>query len=53
MMLQMHGLLVFGIMVNTARYAQFYIDLNEELHRQRIPKPPMPCANTIPLWCLP
>jgi len=33
MMLQMHGLLVFGMMVSTARYAQFYIDLNEELHR--------------------
>ncbi|HYX48735.1 MAG TPA: hypothetical protein VE843_03280, partial [Ktedonobacteraceae bacterium] len=26
MMLQMHGLLVFGIMVSTRRYAQFYID---------------------------
>lgn len=33
MMFQMHGLLVFGMMVSTARYAQFYIDLNEELHR--------------------
>ncbi|HVB24430.1 MAG TPA: hypothetical protein VNG51_21005 [Ktedonobacteraceae bacterium] len=37
MMLQMHGLLVFGVMVSTAHYAQFYIDLNEELHRQRDP----------------
>lgn len=37
MMLQMHGLLVFGVMVSTARYAQFYIDLNEELHRERDP----------------
>ncbi|GAC1379022.1 MAG: hypothetical protein NVS4B7_10680 [Ktedonobacteraceae bacterium] len=37
MMFQMQGLLVFGVMVNTARYAQFYIDLNEELHRQRDP----------------
>ena len=37
MMFQMQGLLVFGMMVNTARYAQFYIDLNEELHRQRDP----------------
>jgi len=37
MMLQMHGLLVFGVMVNTARYAQFYIDLNEELHREDDP----------------
>jgi hypothetical protein len=38
MMFQMHGLIVFGVMVNTARYAQFYIDLNEELHRQRDPE---------------
>lgn len=37
MMLQMHGLLVFGVMVSTAHYAQFYIDLNEELHRERDP----------------
>jgi hypothetical protein len=37
MMFQVHGLLVFGMMVSTARYAQFYIDLNEELHRQRDP----------------
>lgn len=37
MMLQMHGLLVFGVMVSTAHYAQFYIELNEELHRQRDP----------------
>jgi hypothetical protein len=37
MMFQMHGLLVFGVMVSTARYSQFYIDLNEELHRQRDP----------------
>lgn len=36
-MLQMHGLLVFGVMVSTARYAQFYIDLNEELHREPDP----------------
>jgi hypothetical protein len=38
MMLQMHGLLVLGVMVSTQRYAQFYIDLNEELHRQREPE---------------
>ena len=38
MMLQMHGLLVFGVMVSTQRYAQFYIDLNEELHRGREPE---------------
>ncbi len=37
MMFQIHGLLIFGIMVSTARYAQFYIDLNEELHRQQDP----------------
>ncbi len=37
MMVQMHGLLVFGIMVSTRRYAKFYIDLNEELHREREP----------------
>ena len=37
MMLQMGGLLIFGIMVNTRRYAKFYIDLNEELHREREP----------------
>jgi hypothetical protein len=38
MMLQMNGLLVFGVMVSTHRYAQFYIDLNEELHREREPE---------------
>ncbi|HEX9133517.1 MAG TPA: hypothetical protein VF844_14595, partial [Ktedonobacteraceae bacterium] len=38
MMLQMHGLLVFGVMVSTLRYAQFYIDLNEELHRENDPE---------------
>ena len=38
MMFQMHGLIVFGVMVSTARYAQFYIDLNEELHRQGDPE---------------
>ena len=37
-MLQMHGLLVFGVMVSTLRYAQFYIDLNEELHRENAPE---------------
>src|SRR5213080_4579524 len=37
MMFQMQGLLVFGVMVSTARYAHFYIDLNEELHRERDP----------------
>lgn len=38
MMLQMQGLLVFGVMVSTLRYAQFYIDLNEELHRENEPE---------------
>ena len=38
MMLQMNGLLVFGVMVSTQRYAQFYVDLNEELHREREPE---------------
>jgi hypothetical protein len=37
MMFQMNGLLIFGVLVGTARYAQFYIDLNEELHRERDP----------------
>lgn len=37
MMFQMQGLLVFGMMVSTVHYSQFYIDLNEELHRQRDP----------------
>src|SRR6266702_4728938 len=37
MMFQIHGMLVFGVMVSTARYAQFYIDLNEELHREHDP----------------
>jgi hypothetical protein len=37
MMLQMHGLLVFGTMVSTLHYAQFYIDLNEELYRESEP----------------
>lgn len=37
MMLQMHGMLVFGVMVSTAHYAKFYIDLNEETHRENDP----------------
>ncbi len=37
MMLQMQGLLIFGVMVSTAHYAQFYIDLNEETHREHDP----------------
>jgi hypothetical protein len=38
MMLQMHGLLIFGVIVSTQRYSQFYIDLNEELHRGSEPE---------------
>src|SRR5262245_32793292 len=38
MMLQMQGLLVFGVLVSALRYSQFYIDLNEELHRQSEPE---------------
>ncbi|HEX7736150.1 MAG TPA: hypothetical protein VF458_14955, partial [Ktedonobacteraceae bacterium] len=37
-MFQMHGLLVFGVLVSALRYAQFYIDLNEELHRESEPE---------------
>jgi len=37
-MLQIHGLLVFGIMVSTQAYAQFYIDLHEEMYRQQEPE---------------
>lgn len=33
MMLQMHGLLIFGTMVSTLAYTQFYTDLNEDMHR--------------------
>jgi hypothetical protein len=37
MLLQIKGLLVFGVLVSTQRYSQFYIDLNEELHRESDP----------------
>ena len=37
-MVQMHGLLVFGTMVSTASYAQFYIDLHEEMYREQEPE---------------
>ncbi|HJT59838.1 MAG TPA: hypothetical protein VJ761_25230, partial [Ktedonobacteraceae bacterium] len=37
MMLQMQGMLIFGLMGSTQRYAQFYIELNEELHRENEP----------------
>ena len=38
MMLQMHGLLVFGVMVSMSSYIQFYVGLNEELHRESEPE---------------
>lgn len=38
MLLQMHGLLVFGVMVSTLRYTQYYIGLNEDLHREHEPE---------------
>ena len=37
-MFQMHGLLVFGILISTATYAQFYIDLYEQMYRQEAPE---------------
>ncbi len=38
LLLQMHGLLVFGVLVSTRHYAQFYIDLHEALHREHEPE---------------
>jgi len=38
MMLQMHGLLIFGVMVSTQSYTQFYVDLNEKLYRESEPE---------------
>lgn len=37
-MFQMHGLLVFGTLISTAAYAQFYIDLHEKTYRQEEPE---------------
>jgi len=37
-MFQMQGLLIFGVMVSTRAYAQFYIDLHEKLYRQEEPE---------------
>lgn len=37
-MLQMSGLLVFGTMVSTQSYAQFYIDMHERMYRQQEPE---------------
>jgi hypothetical protein len=36
-MLQMQGLLIFGTMVSTKAYAQFYINLHERMYRQQEP----------------
>lgn len=38
MMLQMHGLLIFGVMVSTASYVQFYTGMNEEMLRESDPE---------------
>ncbi|HEY1351630.1 MAG TPA: hypothetical protein VGF67_18580 [Ktedonobacteraceae bacterium] len=38
MMLQMHGLLVFGTLVRMSSYIQFYVGLNEDLHRENDPE---------------
>src|SRR5690242_18751886 len=37
-MLQMQGLLIFGKMVSTKSYAQFYISLHERMYRQQEPE---------------
>jgi hypothetical protein len=37
-MFQMHGLLVFGVMVSTEAYARFYITLHEEMYREQEPE---------------
>lgn len=37
-MFQMHGILVFGVMVSTEAYARFYIRLHEDMYRQQDPE---------------
>ena len=37
-MFQMHGLLIFGTLISTAAYAQFYIRLHEDMYRQEEPE---------------
>ncbi|GCF09244.1 hypothetical protein [Dictyobacter arantiisoli] len=37
-MLQMQGLLVFGTMVSTLAYAQFYVNLHERMYRDASPE---------------
>src|SRR5213082_791309 len=36
-MFQMHGLIIFGVLVSTETYAQFYIDQFEEMYRKQEP----------------
>lgn len=36
-MFQMHGLIIFGVLVSAEAYAQFYIDQFEEMYRQQEP----------------
>jgi len=43
----MHGLLVFGIMVSTEAYAQFYINLHEEMYRKEEPETADFCGTII------
>ncbi len=37
-MVQMQGLLIFGTLINTQSYAQFYHDLHEEMYRKNAPE---------------
>jgi hypothetical protein len=37
-MFQMQGLLIFGVMVSTEAYAQFYINLHEDMYRKEEPE---------------
>ncbi|HLZ55454.1 MAG TPA: hypothetical protein VKR06_00790 [Ktedonosporobacter sp.] len=37
-MFQMHGLLIFGVMVSTEAYARFYINLHEDMYREQEPE---------------
>ena len=36
-MFQIHGLIIFGVLVSTETYAQFYIDQFEEMYRKQEP----------------
>ncbi len=37
-MLQMHGLLIFGVMISTEAYARFYTELYESMYRAQEPE---------------